>query len=258
MGVLLFDGVDDRLRWTTLAQALKDVSDGAWTLAALVKRQTPISTYDGICYLLSGTGNGTTEAGVSFRDDNTLLADIAGVNGCFTSTPLTSTASPYLLVVSKGSGTVQPRVGWKLGSGGSWSHETFPVSVPDQIDATILEIGAWETGDPFEGYIGLVAWWEGAMSDANKEALDDNWRTSDWWNSVHGQPKFLAELNVAGASVIDLAGNASDLAVTGTTLDGGETLDSWNFDGTGAVERRPLQLVVNAMRAPYDHRAIYN
>jgi hypothetical protein len=87
----------------------------------------------------------------------------------------------------------------------------------------------------FDGWVGVVAWWEGAMSQANKEALDNNWRTSDLWNSAHGQPTFLCECNVAGASVTDLAGNASSPSVTGTTLDAAETLDSWNFDGTGFV-----------------------
>ena len=233
MGCLDFDGVDDKLKWTTLAQALKDVSDGAWTLAILLKRDGT-GTFDAIAYLLSGSGVGTAEAGLSFDSTNKTLVDVAGL-GANGPTALASTTSPYLIVVSKGAGSVAPRVGFKLGSGGAWTHENTDASVPDQIDATMLEIGAWEGGDPFNGHIGVVAWWEGAMSDANKEALDNNWRTSDLWTSAHGTPVFLAELNVAGSSVVDLAGNASSLTATGTTLDAAETLDSWNFDGTGAA-----------------------
>src|SRR6202008_1241496 len=110
----------------------------------------------------------------------------------------------------KGAGSVAPRLGWKLGSGGGWTHENAGSSMVDQIAATILDIGVWEgTSDPANAWIGVVAWWEGAMSDVNKEALDDNWRTSDLWLSAHGQPTFLAELNVAAGRVVDLAGNAS-------------------------------------------------
>ena len=244
MGVLRFDGVNDRLKWTTLATALANVSDGAWTLAVVLKRAATLS-FDGHCYLLSGTDNGTTEAGVSFSNIDLLIADISGVSGCVTVSSFTNTASPYMFVMSKTAGNVFPRVGWKLGSGGAWTHEDFTVgTVPDQIAATMLEIGAWQTGDPLNAWVGVVAWWEGAMSDANKELLDNNWRTSDLWTSAHGQPLFLAELNVAGASVIDLAGNATVLTATETTLDAGETLDSWNFDGTGVGT---VQFMVAAM-----------
>lgn len=241
MGVLQFDGVDDRLKWTTLASALLNVSDGAWTLAVLLKRGGVASAtaYDGVSYLLSGTGNGTAKAGFSFHgvgsgDDNKIFVDVGSGSRTLIAT-FTNTTSPYLIVLSKGAGTVVPRAAWKVGSGGAWTHQNLNTTVADQIDATMIEIGAWQAEDFFTGHIGVVAWWEGAMSDADKEALDDNWRTSDWWNSAHGQPVFLAELNVAGASVVDLAGNASSLSVTGTTLDSGETLDSWNFNGKGVV-----------------------
>jgi hypothetical protein len=44
----------------------------------------------------------------------------------------------------------------------------------------------------------------------------------------------LIEFNVTASSLVDLAGNANSLNFTGTTLDAAETLNSWNFDGTGA------------------------
>lgn len=233
MGVLLFDNTDDHLKWTTLGSDLANVSDGAWTLGVLVKF-VGLGDFNALSYLLSGAGGGTAEAGLSYSSSITsMLIDADG--GKPFSSVISSTANPYMFVVSKGAGTVAPRLAWKLGSGGAWTHNNSSSSMADQIDATMLEIGLWEgAADPANGWIGLVGWWEGAMSDADKEALDDNWATSDWWNSAHGQPAFLAELNVAGASVVDLAGNASSLAVTGTTLDAGETLNSWNFDGTGA------------------------
>lgn len=235
MGVLRFDGTDDRLRWTTLASGLLNVSDGAWTVGVLVKRAVVTTNFDGISYLLSGSGDGTTEAGISFTTADRIMVDVAALNS-ITATDFASTASPYMIVTSKAAGSVAPRTGWKLGSGGAWTHENHDVAVPDQIDATMLDIGVWQgSSDALNGWIGVVGWWEGAMSDADKEALDNNWRTSDWWNSAHGTPAFLAELNVAAGSVTDLAGNASSTSHVGTSLDSGETLDSWNFNGTGAA-----------------------
>jgi hypothetical protein len=186
---------------------------------------------------LSSTGNGVAEAGASFRggsapDVDKLLLDTG--NSWLSATQFANTANPYLFAISKAAGTATPRLGWKLGSGGAWTHEDFGGTDNDQTTATMLEIGAWQNTDFTNAYIGVVAWWSGAMSDLNKEALDDNWRTSDWYNSAHGTPVFLAELNVAGASVVDLIGNASSITVTGTTLDGGETLNNWNFNGTGS------------------------
>lgn len=237
MSVLKFDGTDDKLKWTTLASALANVSDGAWTLAALVKRNATGAVDDAVVSLLSGSGDGTREVNLNFSSNApTDRASIAVDAEAWSTSTFTSTTSPYLLVLSKASGTVAPRLGWKLGSGGAWTHENMDANIADQIASTMLEIGGRLADvNLFDGWIGLVAFWEGAMSDATKEALDDHWRTSDWWGSAHGQPVFLVELNVAGASVMDLAGNASNLTATGTTLDAAETLNAWVFDGTGAT-----------------------
>jgi len=235
MGVLKFDAVDDRLRWTTLATPLANVSDGAWTLAVLVRRETA-AVWGGMSYLESGGGT-TPEAGASFNGaTEDITIDIAGTAREFAGT-FSDTTNPYMFAISKAAGATTPRMAWKLGSGGSWAHvDATGGTLADQIASNTLDIGVLTgTVDPFDGWIGLVGWWEGAMSDANKEALDDNWRTSDWWASAHGQPAFLAELNVAAGSVVDLAGNASSTSHTGPALDAGETLNSWNFDGTGAV-----------------------
>jgi hypothetical protein len=238
MGVLRFDGVDDRLEWTSLASALANASDGAWTVAVLVKRAST-AAYHALSYLSTNSGNnreaGAGFVGVSPDPLDSISLEIDGETTRYTTSTFTSTASPYLIVISKGSGTVTPRIGWKLGSAGSWTHENFSGTLANQIAATRLGIGIGGAGSDFlNGWVGIVAWWEGAMSDANKEALDNNWRTSDSYNSVHGIPVFLAELNVAGTSVVDLIGNATSLSATGTSLDSGETLDSWNFDGIGS------------------------
>jgi len=235
MGVLQFNGTSDHVRWTTLAAALQNVSDGAFTCAALVRGvgMTVGADFDAIAYLLSGTGNGVVEAGLSFDAADQLVCD----NG--TTAPSSGTslvdATTYIVVTKKAAGTVRVTYDW-FPFGGAWSHAApgGGNTTPDQTAATMLEIGSWQNGsDLFDGYIGLVGFWEGDMTNLQTEALSTNWRTSDWWTHAFGQPKFLCELNVAGSSLTDLAGNASALTATGTTLDGAQTLNSWNFNGTG-------------------------
>lgn len=196
-----------------------------------------VGDFNAVSYLLAGAG--TTQAGLSYSSSTThgIVDVLAGSN--FTSV-INNTANPYMFAVSKGAGSVAPKLGWKLGSGGAWTHDTAGTALNDQSAANAIDVGVWQsTGDPANAWIGVVAWYEGAMSDVNKEALDDNWRTSDLWNSAHGTPTFLIECNVAAASVVDLAGNASVSSHVGTTLDAGETLNSWNFDGTGVAAAPP-------------------
>lgn len=251
MGVLYFD-TTDQLKWTTLASALSNASDGAWTIAALLQFEA-LTDFDAVAYLLTGTGAGTAAAGLSYNSSvQQMFIDVDG--GHIFPSDITSTSAPYIFAVSKGSGTVAPRLAWKVGSGGSWTHENASTSMPNSSAADQLQIGTWQDTDNFNGWMGLVGIWEGAMSDGNKEALDDNWQTSDWWDNAHGQPVFLMEMNVAQGSLVDLAGNVSSPSHTGTSLDTGMTLESWDFDGQGpaptdpAGEAGPRLIVTQANR----------
>jgi hypothetical protein len=233
MGVLDFDGVGGRLEFSTLAAALGNLPTGAYTMAALCKRDAMAST-DAIGYLKSGASPGTTKAGMSPFSATQVSLDIT--SGCtFTVTTMT-TAIRYGFVIGKAAGTTTPRLSVKdMTTPAAIAHVNGSTTVANQTAADNLEIGSWQDADPFGGHIGLVGFWSGNMSDTDRAALFTNSRTSDWWNSAHGTPVFLAELNVAAASVVDLAGNASGLSVTATvSLDAAETMASWNFDGTGA------------------------
>ena len=232
MGVLQFDGSDDQLKWTTLASALSNVSDGAWTMAILCKI-ADFGHFNGLSYLLTGAGAGTVRAGASYNSTAASMMVDIGAGSIFPS-DFSSTTTTYIFAFSKAAGSANPRLGWAA-FGGGWTHEAGASTIADGVAAAQLQIGTWQDTDNFEGHIGLVGWWEGAMSDSDKEALDNNWRTSDWWNSAHGEPEFLVELNVDAGSVTDLASNASSSSHTGTTLDAGETLEDWDFDGTGEV-----------------------
>src|SRR3989344_5530958 len=195
---LSFGGAD-RLRWTSLASALANVPGGAWTVAVLARRGATGSTH-AMTYLLS-SGNASL-VGMSFGGANDLFVDAGALPK--TTTTFLDTTDPYLLVISKAAGSATPRAGFKLASGGSWTHENLDAALGDQTTAVDLEIGAWQN-------------------------------TSDWYNSAHGTPLALFELNVAAGSVVDLVGNATSLAAEAggdyPTLDTGQTLNGWNFDG---------------------------
>lgn len=235
MGALLFDGVNDQLKWTTLASALANASDDGWSVAVLSKLSN-LASFRGASYLHSGAGAGTATAGLGYSPSvSRPVTDVgSGIQYDYVWDTLQSV--PHFMCASRpsGAGAVECRLSVQLGEAGSVTHHTSG-TLANQAAAAQLQIGTWQDSDPWEGHIGVVAWWVGQMSDANKEALTTNWRTSDLWNSAHGRPVFLAELNVAGASVVDIAGNASNLAVVGTSLDSGETMDGWTFDGAGSA-----------------------
>jgi len=182
-------------------------------------------------YLLSGAGAGTAEAGFSIDNTDHIFFDGNG-EGINTQPTLTGTTETYIAVVGHPSGGICTYSRY-VQSTGVWTHGNGNNAIANQIAAAILRIGSFQNDDYADAWIGLVGWWEGEMSSANRETLDNNWRTSDWWTNAHGQPTFLAQLTTT--SPTDLAGNASSLTVTGATVDAGETLASWNFDGTGSA-----------------------
>ena len=234
MGVLRFTAANlDRIRFQTLAAALGNTSDGAWTCAVLLK-QASIGAFHAQAYLCNSTP--TTKAGWSINGSNQMVADVAAYGGVGT-TALDDTAETYIAVATKQAGTAAVSYHVYKRSTTTWASVTAGSNLADQTASSMLELGTFEGGgDLANGWIGLVGFWEGQMSQANAETLDNNWRTSDWWSNAHGQPTALIECNVAAASLVDLAGNATNIAVTGTpAVDAGETLSSWNFDSTGAL-----------------------
>lgn len=242
MGTLrLTSSGSNRVKWTTLAATLADVGDGAFTMAIAVKRATDDASFHGLMYGLSGTGDGTVEQGMSLNGSDLMVIDDGGFPA--STLAITGTTETYFLVLSKAAGSGAVIHSRYVKSTTTWTHQG-PGNRADQIDFTMIEVGAWQNGDFFNGWVAVAAWWEGDMTQVNKEALVTNWRTSDLWTSAHGTPKFLVEFNVAGGSLVDLAGNASGITVTGTSLDAAESFASWNYDGTGAAAPEIPMLVM--------------
>lgn len=221
-----------RLRFDTLTAPLQSLPTGAWTIAVLFKRLGTADT-DPLVYIID-TLDSTPYMGISVDSSDNPNVDTGPGSHAFASN-INSTSNPYLFVVSKTAGSAAPTISWKLGSGGAWTDDTCNAALGNGLTSEQLEIGAWLGEDlSMNGWIGVIGMWSGAMTLTNKKSLDDNWRTSDWWNSAHGTPVFLMQMNVATGSLVDLAGNASNqTSATLPTLDAGETLNSWNFDGVG-------------------------
>lgn len=235
MGVLVFDNTNRRAQATSLVAALSNCPTSAWTCAFLCKRNATGTDFDALGYLKSGAGNGVAELGLSFSDVNRLKADIPAGVPDGTIAALASTVTPYVVVVSRPAGAAQPlSYSYYVRSTTIWTHDGITGTLSNGTAATMLEFGAWQTtGDFHRGWIGLGAWWSSVLSDPQKQELTANWRTSDWYANTGGAPKALVQLNTLTPT--DLMSNASTWTYTNLSLDAGETLDSFNFDGTGTV-----------------------
>jgi hypothetical protein len=246
----------NRVKWQTLATPLANVGDGAFTAAWVHKRASTSFGYQALGYGLSGAGAGTAEHGMSITNSNAPTPNMPTMDASGAAIPTTlteaSTTEYYATVLRKAAGSSAVNYSRYVRSTTTWTHEAV-AAVADQIAFTQLELGAWQGGDFGDEWLAANAWWEGNMSQANVQALVTNWRTSDLWQSAHGQPVFLVEGNVTGASLVDLAGNASNITVTGTSLDAAETMDSWNYDGLGGP---PLVPGVNPTFLDYPRKPL--
>lgn len=234
MGTMIFDGVDDRIQWNTLATALADLPTAGYTVATLFKRSTALQ-WDGMTYLYNA-GLTVQYAGFSVDSSNIVVCDTILNGGSPQYTVAVPTAKASIIAVSKGAGTTTPRKGQiNIEDATAWVHSAGSGTMDTTVSAAALGVGSFEATDLFGGWLGLVGYWNVAMTDADKELLSTARRTSDWWNHPAGQPKFLMEFNVGTGSLVDIAGNASSIATTGGvgTIDSAELLGGWRFDGKG-------------------------
>jgi hypothetical protein len=230
MSAWQFDGVDDFGYFSTLATALQNVPTAAHTIAWLGRRnETGVET--GITSL--ATAGGTARLVIEMSPTNTLYFDCNGSTSGLTAPTDTNTViyvatrtagaaqTPHAYIRDLTTGVTDVDADWPgTSSDGTALASTDRVYVGCLTDT--LAFGA--------EWCGLLGYWDVALSGAQVAELWANKRTSDWWTNSGGQPQFLAELT--SASPVDLTGNSSFVSFNGT-VDAGETLENWNFDGTG-------------------------
>jgi hypothetical protein len=228
MGVFRFNPASTTtIVFATLATALQNVSDGAWTIACPIR----FNALGGGNFRALGyfKASGVVKAGLSINAIGpSPVVDLG--SGPTASGINPSTGTDYMYVAAHTSaGTVTFSRYTK--SSNTWDHNTPATTLSNQIASDSLEIGAWQGADLLDGWMPAFAAWEGKMDQTNVEALSVGWKTSSLYSSAFGAPLFLTQLNTT--SPTDMMGNASGLTVTGGSVDSGQTVSDWLFDGTG-------------------------
>lgn len=238
MGILQFNGSTDYLKWDTLATELRNLPTAAWTLLFGV-RHANMANWQGYGYLLSGTGAGTSEVGLSKSTSGTadLTCDREPTHGSTFSWASLDPAvnQDTLYVASKAAGSSTANASKKVGSGGSWSHGAATSPAGDASAADQLQLGSWQLSsvDMMNGYLAVAAMWDVELSQAQRIACGANWKTSDIWNAHPKPPLLLMELNTAKGNLVNIGtapiSGPSSSGVTVST----QTFGKWNFDGHG-------------------------
>lgn len=255
MPALSFDGVDDIARFDSLATALANTSGAAHTLFIVARPHTAASaaSYDGLLSL----GDATTgiksalerasNTGVIYWDSSQSTPDVTSSH-----TITTNVSDYWILVVARISdtaATTSTRFHWRnLSQLGNWTHSdaTSSVAAAFSSSATALRIACYSNAADLSPWVyAACGAFNYALSDAQVEAAfganGAALATSDIWTASGGAPVALIECNVAAASLVDLAGNATSIAVGGApTLNTGEAPANYTFDGTGVVLQQIL------------------
>ena len=248
MATLKFDGADDWVRGTG-----QGGMTGAHTWVALLSRGGTATNYQAML----GAHTSSNGRGAMFAFSNTTnpgrLSFYNNVSNAETVTNLIPTANTdwWLVAYSRAAGSNNGRWhGKNITTGAAAFHENGDIALADPPNAAggYVKIGNYDLtpGNPgsaeedFNGSLGLIAWWNANLSDAQFNELYANLRTSDLWNCTAGPPASLTELT--SLTLVDLAGLMTWAAPTGATLTGANPT-GWTLNGLGSspTNRRAAQ-----------------
>lgn len=247
---LLFDGVDDRLSFTTLSTALCNLPTGAFTAVILMSRASWTGGTDGwdIGWVLNDTPGPTfgVRAGFEWQAGTVLAQQDNSANHNWTHGLGTLTDVPLLVVLSKASGLAAPAWSVKNMNTAAWTHGSS--STNGQNDVAVPTTGGLVFGgypgnawvDLLQGYLGIFAAWTGvAMTQAQRMECGANSKTSDLLNHSAGAPISVIEFTSLTPS--DLKGGVGSISsISSPTLDNAVTL-GWTYDGGAPTRRRAGQ-----------------
>jgi hypothetical protein len=137
-----------------------------------------------------------------------------------------------ILVASKATGAVNPRVHFYRFDTGVWVHEDAATAVGNGANVTGGQIwhGTLDAStNTLDGKLAVTGLWGSVLSDANVEALETGRATQRWMDLA---PLGLWDFN-QGSTAIPVrdvtGGGADETSVTGTTVVTGDDPASWIF-----------------------------
>jgi len=238
MSILVFDDVDNEVRFTPLSSALGNLMNGAGTIVALARLggRGGIVCIEDSAHVNINPGFSLDGASKLNEDDNVALSTASAVVG----TTAAAAGNYQVVALDWAAGAASlSRFHWSTVLSGA---QTFTHSAAAANNGGThagpgtsghLRIGTGTSEGAFLGEIALVACWTTRFADGDYAALLAGDKTSDWWNHPLGNPITLIELNTL--TPVDIGSAASTLStLVGGTLTGADPT-GWTFDGRGAA-----------------------
>lgn len=242
MGVLrLNNGATNQdLRATALASVLQNLHYGAHIVGGLIKLSVDNSNWHAVAVLEDAVTAGQANIAIE-RDNSKKLVYSTEAQNSQSTTTVTGTTDTWFYCCRKPDGNAAGTISLaNLTTAAAMTHETGSVVNEPAAGRTSdrLVIGHYDnTSDAFVGWQGLFFAFDfgagGSLpNDTQIASLITNKRTSDIYNLGLGTLVCLVEFTTLTPT--DLAGNATSWSASGSpTIDSGETLAGWNFNGTG-------------------------
>lgn len=241
MGCWKTDGVAGFGRFNSLAAPLSAIPTNTQTIAWLGRRNHTAAWSGLIAFNDSGASVDLTMA---IDTSDGLYYDTAVSSSNTDGVATVTTTDVRIIVFNKGDAMNNARYHVRnLTSSTTEFRANFPALLDDGngTPGGTIDIGARAASFFANAWHGLVGCWNVNLTDAQVDQLWANKRTSDWWLNSGGTPQFLVELT--STTPVDIAKRSAFVSFNGT-IDGAETLASWNFNGTGARTGNRIRRVI--------------
>lgn len=220
-----FDGTDDEIR-TSIGNC--NIT-GAVSMGAIFRRSA-----NGDYHAIMGlhTSGGTATYSIEVADTN--VFDFTG-NVNFGGHGIVAADGWTLVLFTKATGTVAPRLHRYVYSTKAWTHFTASTSTANgsSVSGGTVRFGEWQDVDDFAGLIDRAAIWDKELTDAEAELLTGG--LGSWFYS---NPKGLWDFRQAatGQGVRDLTGGGADQStIAGTTVDKDQSFQEPGWGQAGII-----------------------
>lgn len=220
-----------------------NITNGAWTFAAVVKRKG--SKYQPILARYSAA---IDHAGLWINSANQLYASVGGFVAEFGASAVLLEKTWMLVCVTKPAGETTPRAHIYNFNTRGWTH----VTSADMLDDNSTLTTGWELGGAFHGdwdYTGSIALagvWDRELTDNEVEAL-----VPGAYKWLEASPKALWALNQADTAtpVVDLTGNGADQTLVVGTEIVNDQPNHWTYATTQDLSGSGERLYINVLNS---------